>query len=275
MSLKGKGNYRDEEKDHGRRTSGSTERRKRRSRSSSVASASTSNSDESEVSHAKHRDKQKKRKRSRSRSRSRSRDELHEKDGDRHRYSKNDKKRKSRKEEKREKRKRREDKRAKRAAKKAKKGGAIQEYGKHGVLNETDMYTKDSEFRAWIIEERTLNPEIVSNIKMKELFKTFAEDWNTVTLPEKYYNLEAHERRMRSIANGETIAPEDTSYDFRKDEADIKNRQRAEPRQTRPQDELTYETLVELRKVARERIEGSQMKRLGLQTKESLGVRYE
>lgn len=48
---------------------------------------------------------------------------------------------------------------------------------------------------------------------------------------------------MRRIANGETIAPEDTSYDFRKDEADIKNRQRAEPRQTRPQDELTYETV--------------------------------
>ena len=29
-------------------------------------------------------------------------------------------------------------KRAKRTAKKAKKGGAIQEYGKHGVLNETE-----------------------------------------------------------------------------------------------------------------------------------------
>lgn len=48
---------------------------------------------------------------------------------------------------------------------------------------------------------------------------------------------------MRSIANGETVASVDDAYDFRKDEADISRRQRAEPKQTRPQDELSYEAV--------------------------------
>jgi hypothetical protein len=30
--------------------------------------------------------------------------------------------------------------------------------GKYGILNEADIYTKDSEFRAWLIGEKVSNP---------------------------------------------------------------------------------------------------------------------
>ncbi|KAL7010013.1 hypothetical protein EMMF5_000032 [Cystobasidiomycetes sp. EMM_F5] len=137
------------------------------------------------------------------------------------------------------------------------------------------MNAKDSEFRLWLIEERKLNPETVPTAKMKEKFRSFAEDWNTVTLPNKYYDLAAHERKLRSIADGETLLPLDGTYDFRQDEADIKIKTKAAPVKVRPEDELSYEALTELRRVQRERVEGATMKRLGLKAKESQGVRYE
>ena len=46
------------------------------------------------------------------------------------------------------------------------------------------------------------------------------EDWNTCTLPAKYYDLPGHERKLASIAQGETLlAYSGEPYDFRKDEA--------------------------------------------------------
>lgn len=48
-----------------------------------------------------------------------------------------------------------------------------------------------------------------------------------MTLPEKYYNLEAHERMLQSIANGEMLMGGEEVYDFRKDEADISKRVKA------------------------------------------------
>lgn len=64
-----------------------------------------------------------------------------------------------------------------------------------------------------------LNPETVPKPKMKDYFRTFIEDWNTVTLPKKYYDLAAHERKMKSIALGETLLLQEGQYDFRADEA--------------------------------------------------------
>lgn len=64
-----------------------------------------------------------------------------------------------------------------------------------------------------------LNPETVPKPKMKDLFRSFAEDWNTVTLPKKYYDLAAHDRKVKSIALGETLLLQEDQYDFRADEA--------------------------------------------------------
>jgi len=104
---------------------------------------------------------------------------------DRSRERRKEKDRKRRKEEKRERRKRKEEKvsrglkthiidqhaewtlhelcdrrrqRTKKAAKKARKeGGSKKTFGYYGILNESDINTKDSEFRAWLIEERKMS----------------------------------------------------------------------------------------------------------------------
>jgi len=65
-----------------------------------------------------------------------------------------------------------------------------------------------------------------------------------VTLPDKYYNLEAHERMLRSIANGDTLPGDEGIYDFRLDEADISRRARAAAVPTsKNEDHLTYEAV--------------------------------
>lgn len=48
------------------------------------------------------------------------------------------------------------------------------------------------EFRAWLVEERHINPETLAKDKQRKEFATFVEDYNTATLP--------HEK-VRSICN--------------------------------------------------------------------------
>ena len=40
----------------------------------------------------------------------------------------------------------------------------------------------EQEFRAWLVEERRLNPENLSKDKQRKEFLTFVEDYNTATL---------------------------------------------------------------------------------------------
>lgn len=35
----------------------------------------------------------------------------------------------------------------------------------------TDIYTKDQEFRSWLVEEKMINPETLSKPKMKDTFR--------------------------------------------------------------------------------------------------------
>lgn len=71
------------------------------------------------------------------------------------------------------------------------------------------------------------------------------DDWNTVSLPDKYYDLAAHERQKQSIAMGDALLPLE-GYDFRKDEADIKQKTKAGPAKTRLEDELSQEAVSAL-----------------------------
>lgn len=41
------------------------------------------------------------------------------------------------------------------------------------------IYNKDQEFRAWLVEERMLNPETMSKDQTKKEFARFVEDFNT------------------------------------------------------------------------------------------------
>jgi hypothetical protein len=41
------------------------------------------------------------------------------------------------------------------------------------------MFTKRPEFHTWLVEERKLNPEIMSKDQNKKEFARFMEDYNT------------------------------------------------------------------------------------------------
>ena len=94
------------------------------------------------------------------------------------------------------------------------------------------LFTKDAEFRAWLVEERMVNSENMTKDQTKKEFARFMEDYNTgtslpnldilqdwssnrpATLPHpKYYNMEQYETRMNMLRNGETLPPTDDGYD--------------------------------------------------------------
>jgi len=138
------------------------------------------------------------------------------------------------------------------------------------------MFTKEQEFNTWLLEERMINPESTSRPALKKLFQAYMEDYNTATLPhEKYYALEAYERRMAAIRDGDLQpAGDEDTYDVTKDLAAHK------AGTTRRSDKesdtyLSRDQLQELQRVQRERAQIGKMKMLGLQVKGSMGVRMD
>ena len=94
-------------------------------------------------------------------------------------------------------RKEKKGKKEKKSKKDAKKHGKATEpeFGARGFIRETDKYDKEGEFRAWLGEVKKRDMESLQKWEEKELFKEYAEDYNTATLPhEKFYNLEKWSR---------------------------------------------------------------------------------
>jgi len=112
------------------------------------------------------------------------------------------------------------------------------------------------------------------------------------TLPhEKYYNMEAYDRRMAALRQGEYLPPANDSYDF---EADMKAVSGAHKKRLADNDTyMSKEQLMELRRVQQERSEVSlffflicrilllcapqvgRMKLLGMDVKQNFGVRMD
>ncbi len=64
-----------------------------------------------------------------------------------------------------------------------------------------------AEFRAWLVEERHINPETISKSEEKKQIATFVEDHNTATFPhEKYYNLEVRDELEGGFARRKLCA---------------------------------------------------------------------
>ncbi|PBK73947.1 hypothetical protein ARMSODRAFT_565610 [Armillaria solidipes] len=139
----------------------------------------------------------------------------------------------------------------------------------------TESYLRLSpEFHTWLVEERKINPETVSKDQSKKEFVRFVEDFNTATLPhEKYYNMEAYERRMSALRSGEFVPPSDDTYD---PQADMKAISGAHKKKLVERESyMNREQLMELRKVQNERIEAGKMKLLGMDIKQNMGVRMD
>ncbi|KAG0141810.1 hypothetical protein CROQUDRAFT_51182, partial [Cronartium quercuum f. sp. fusiforme G11] len=125
-------------------------------------------------------------------------------------------------------------------------------------------------FRAWLVEEKMLNPEIVAVSKMKELFRVDMEDYITITLPhEKFHTLENHEAKMF----GQTTT-DSTGYDPQANEAALDTQHK----RVAKNDGKVYigrAQLEELRKLKCDQVKALWMKQMGMEVKESMGVRYE
>ncbi|GAN04861.1 conserved hypothetical protein [Mucor ambiguus] len=170
-------------------------------------------------------------------------------------------------------------KKSKKKSRKSKSSSVGDQWGKYGIIHEADLFTKEAEFQAWLIEVKHANVETLNNIKRKEMFNDFMEDYNTATMPhEKFYNLQQWERRQEAIRMGEKPMPTGDFFDFKNDEEKLKmqHRQAARAAASRqPTLKLSEEQIKELTRVNRERIEADRMRKMGLKPKESMGVRYE
>ncbi|KAL8435240.1 hypothetical protein ACSSS7_002586 [Eimeria intestinalis] len=145
-------------------------RRKRSSRSSSSSSSSDSSSEEE-------RKRQKKEKKARKRAK---------------KEAKHKKPKKAKEEKKRKKGKADKDNDG------AAFGAVGDRWGKYGIIQESDKWSKRPEFTLWLLEVKDRNIEDLSNWEEKKLFSDFVEDFNTATLPhKKYYNLELWEAEER------------------------------------------------------------------------------
>ena len=84
---------------------------------------------------------------------------------------------------------------------------ASDQYGKYGIIRESDLASKISEFQQWATEVKKVNVEALAKWEEKELFAEFMEDYNTGTLPHrKYYDLMAYaqQQAMKAAKKGRT-----------------------------------------------------------------------
>ncbi|KAJ3512301.1 hypothetical protein NLJ89_g3595 [Agrocybe chaxingu] len=256
-----------------KRRSRSSERRRHQQHVSGSSSRSRSRSrsrDRKRNRPSRSRSRSRDRKEKRRRARSHSSDSGHDSHGRKRKEKKRDEKgshsKERRKEKKREKKERKD--------KKRKDKGSVQHWGKYGIISDVDIFTKSQEFHTWLVEERKLNPETIAKEQQKKEFSRFVEDYNTATLPhEKYYNMEFYEQRMSALRQGEYLPPADDSYDF---QADMKAVSSAHKKKVVEQESyMSKEQLMELRKVQQERNEVGRMKLLGMDIKQSFGVRMD
>nr|GEY05591.1 vicilin-like seed storage protein At2g18540 [Tanacetum cinerariifolium] len=114
----------------------------------------------------------------------------------RRRRKRKERKRREERKSKSKKRRREKEKKKKKDKKDKVKKGAVTEWGKYGIIHETDMWNKRPEFTAWLAEVKQVNLESLPNWEEKQMFKQFMEDHNTATFPsKKYYSLDAYHRR--------------------------------------------------------------------------------
>ena len=114
--------------------------------------------------------------------------------------------------------------------KKAKNAGACDQdrFGSRGVVRESDFFRKRREFEAWLGEVKQMPGFSGSKREQLELFREYAEDFNTCTLPaDKYYDLEAWETAeyARKLKGERSSTKERTVFD---DERELERERRAE-----------------------------------------------
>ncbi|WVW80950.1 hypothetical protein I302_102941 [Kwoniella bestiolae CBS 10118] len=246
-----------------------------RSRSRSPSHRHSKDKDERRSKHRKHRHRSRSKSYSSSGSSGFESDSESESEDQRRRRRRKEKERRRDKEDREERKRRKEKKKAKKDKKKRGTASSTAKWGQYGIITEIDLPKKDSEFRAWLVEERTINPETISKDRTKKEFAIFVEDYNTATLPhEKYYDMSKYELKMNLIRSGQTLPDESGGYDPL---ADMKAHS-SSLRTSAPKEKETFlskEKIAELRRVEAERTEIAKRRQMGLDVHKNLGVRME
>ncbi|KAH8925629.1 hypothetical protein BT69DRAFT_1331971 [Atractiella rhizophila] len=114
-----------------------------------------------------------------------------------------------RKEREREKKARKEEKRRKKEG-----GGGGVEWGKYGVISESDIFEKEAEFRLWLVEER-FNPETLPKPKKKS--SSVPSSKTTTPPPSLTPNttLSPHSTQLSVLRMGESLVSRSEVYDAR------------------------------------------------------------
>ncbi|KAJ1976096.1 hypothetical protein H4R35_002854 [Dimargaris xerosporica] len=179
------------------------------------------------------------------------------------------------------KKKRRKEREGKSSSTRSKVSAINQQYGKYGVLYETDIYTKEEEFNLWLYEVKKLRPEEMSNPDSKRHFREFMEDYNTVTLPhEKYYNLRQWEDK-HGYDHSQAAAKAPGLYggmDLLRDE-ELASRQRRQANYNEAQKAshmpyMTKDHLLQLKQSESSRIAADKLRKMGYSSKDTTGFRF-
>ncbi|GMF49196.1 unnamed protein product [Phytophthora fragariaefolia] len=164
-------------------------------------------------------------------------------DDERSRRKKKHKRSSSRKDRKRHK------KEKKKRSKKSKKDGGDKkravnqdEYGKYGILRESDFHAKSVSFQAWLRDVKKMGEFNGPKWEAMELFKEYMEDYNTCTLPhEKYYDIEKYEmkryQKQQRKAYAKQKGASDKALDALADEERVRRERRA-AREKKEQEEF-------------------------------------
>lgn len=170
-----------------------------------------------------------------------------------HRREKDDRKEKKHKSEKRksEKRQSKKDKKRKDAKHKDKKadkrkaeprtGNLTESWGKYGIVRDDNPEGSryEPEFQAWMLDVKGIGAASLAKWELEEHWKTFCEDFNTGTMPDKkYYDL------RKWMAKQSRDGPQREERTAFNDEEDIR-RQRVEAARRREQ-EVSRDTLMRM-----------------------------
>lgn len=94
-------------------------------------------------------------------------------------------------------------------------GASTYEFGKFGIIKESDFHSKQRDFEVWMAEVKKIPGFAGPKWEVMKYFKEFCEDYNTATMPHiKYYNYEKWEmeeylkNKDKAVAKGGAISDE-------------------------------------------------------------------
>ncbi|CAI5709767.1 unnamed protein product [Peronospora farinosa] len=116
------------------------------------------------------------------------------------------------------------------------------EYGKYGILRESDFHSKSVSFQAWLRDVKNMGEFNGPKWEAMELFKEYMEDYNTCTMPhKKYYDIEKFEMKRYQKQQRKAFAKQkgasNKALDTAADEERLR-RERLDAREKKEQEEF-------------------------------------